>query len=109
MENTYNANIAQGGTNVSGGQKQRISIVRAVCRKLEIYIFDDFFSALDYKTHRVLRSVLRKETAGVTTLIIAQRIGTIIDADKIIVLDEGEIVGMVRIKSLWKIAEFIKK
>ena len=94
MENTYNANIAQGGTNVSGGQKQRISIVRAVCRKLEIYIFDDFFYDLDYKTHRVLRSVLRKETAGVTTLIIAQRIGTIIDADKIIVLDEGEIVGM---------------
>lgn len=94
MENTYKASIAQGGTNVSGGQRQRLSIARAICRKPEIYIFDDSFSALDYKTDRKLRSVLKKETKGSTNLIVAQRIGTIIDADKIIVLDEGKIVGM---------------
>lgn len=93
MDNDYNASIAQGGTNVSGGQKQRLAIARAVCRKPEIYIFDDSFSALDYKTDRTLRSVLKKETAGVTSLIVAQRIGTIMDADQIIVLDEGRIVG----------------
>jgi ATP-binding cassette subfamily B protein len=94
MEDQYEAHIAQGGTNVSGGQKQRIAIARAVYRKPEIYIFDDSFSALDYKTDRVLRSVLKKETSGVTSLIVAQRIGTIRDADKIIVLDEGNMVGM---------------
>ena len=94
MENTYKASIAQGGTNVSGGQRQRLSIARAICRKPKIYIFDDSFSALDYKTDRKLRSVLKKDTKGATNLIVAQRIGTIIDADKIIVLDEGQIVGM---------------
>lgn len=94
MKNTYKASIAQGGTNVSGGQRQRLSIARAICRKPKIYIFDDSFSALDYKTDRKLRSVLKKETKGSTNLIVAQRIGTIIDADKIIVLDEGQIVGM---------------
>lgn len=93
MEDGYEAPIAQGGTNISGGQKQRLAIARAVCRKPEIYIFDDSFSALDYKTDRTLRSVLKKETAGVTSLIVAQRIGTIMDADQIIVLDEGKIVG----------------
>ncbi|WP_313370688.1 ABC transporter ATP-binding protein, partial [Sedimentibacter sp.] len=93
MDGKYEAEIAQGGTNVSGGQKQRLAIARAVCRKPEIYIFDDSFSALDYKTDRVLRSVLKKETSGVTSLIVAQRIGTIMDADQIIVLDEGRIVG----------------
>lgn len=93
MEGQYEALIAQGGANVSGGQKQRLSIARAVCRKPEIYIFDDSFSALDYKTDRVLRSELKKETAGVTSMIVAQRIGTIMDADQIIVLDEGKIVG----------------
>ncbi len=93
MDGQYQAEIAQGGTNVSGGQKQRLSIARAVCRDPEIYIFDDSFSALDYKTDRTLRSVLKKETAGVTNLIVAQRIGTIMDADQIIVLDEGRIVG----------------
>ena len=102
MDNTYDASISQGGTNVSGGQKQRLSIARAVCRKPEIYIFDDSFSALDYKTDRKLRSVLKKETKGVTNLIVAQRIGTIIDADKIIVLDNGEIVGMGTHKELMK-------
>lgn len=93
MEGSYEASIAQGGTNISGGQKQRLAIARAVCRKPEIYIFDDSFSALDYKTDRVLRSALKQETAGVTSLIVAQRIGTIMDADQIIVLDEGKIVG----------------
>jgi ATP-binding cassette subfamily B protein len=78
---------------VSGGQKQRLAIARAICRKPEIYIFDDSFSALDYKTDRILRRELKQETAGITTMIVAQRIGTIMDADQIIVLDEGKIVG----------------
>jgi ATP-binding cassette subfamily B protein len=93
MDGEYGASISQGGTNVSGGQKQRLAIARAICRKPEIYIFDDSFSALDYKTDRVLRSALKKETAGVTSIIVAQRIGTIMGADQIIVLDEGKIVG----------------
>ncbi len=93
MEGGYDARIAQGGSNVSGGQKQRLSIARAVCRHPEIYVFDDSFSALDYRTDRVLRTALKKETAGVTSLIVAQRIGTIMDADRIIVLDEGRVVG----------------
>lgn len=93
MDGEYEASIAQGGSNISGGQKQRLAIARAVCRKPEIYIFDDSFSALDYKTDRILRNVLKKETSGVTSLIVAQRIGTIMDADQIIVLDEGKIVG----------------
>jgi ATP-binding cassette subfamily B protein len=100
MDGGYEASISQGGTNVSGGQKQRLAIARAVCRRPEIYIFDDSFSALDYKTDRVLRSVLKKETAGVTSLIVAQRIGTIMDADQIIVLDEGRIVGKGKHKEL---------
>ena len=93
-EDGFNSIISQGGTNISGGEKQRLSIARAVCRKPEIYIFDDSFSALDYKTDRELRNALKKETAATTNLIVAQRIGTIRDADKIIVLDEGRIVGM---------------
>ncbi|MCD8188103.1 MAG: ABC transporter ATP-binding protein/permease [Ruminococcus sp.] len=94
MPGTYDSPIAQGGTNISGGQKQRLSIARAVYRKPEILIFDDSFSALDYKTDRVLRTALKKETKDVTTLIVAQRIGTIKDADRIIVLDEGKMAGM---------------
>jgi ATP-binding cassette, subfamily B, multidrug efflux pump len=94
MEDQYHAAIAQGGTNISGGQKQRLSIARAVYRGPEIYIFDDSFSALDYKTDRVLRSKLKKETKDATTLIVGQRIGTIKDADRIVVLDEGEVVGI---------------
>jgi ABC-type multidrug transport system, ATPase and permease components len=94
MPETYGSDISQGGTNISGGQKQRLSIARAVCRNPEFYIFDDSFSALDYKTDRALRSALKKETSGVTSFIVAQRIGTIMDADRIIVLDEGKIVGM---------------
>lgn len=90
----YEHFVAQGGTNMSGGQKQRICIARAVCRKPEILIFDDSFSALDYRTDRSLRNSLKKETAGTTNVIVAQRIGTIKDADKIIVLDEGRIAGI---------------
>ena len=101
--------IAQSGTNVSGGQKQRLAIARAVCRRPEIYIFDDSFSALDYKTDRILRSVLKKETAGVTSMIVAQRIGTIMDADQIIVLDEGKVVGCGRHKELLKNCEVYKQ
>ena len=93
MDGTYDAPIAQGGTNVSGGQKQRLSIARAVARKPEILIFDDSFSALDYKTDRTLRSTLQKKTKDTTKLIVAQRISTIKDADQILVLDHGKIVG----------------
>ncbi|AWK52078.1 multidrug ABC transporter ATP-binding protein [Clostridium beijerinckii] len=94
MEKGYDHIIAQGGTNVSGGQKQRLSIARALVRKPEIYIFDDSFSALDFKTDARLRAALKEETAKATVLIIAQRVATVMDADRIIVLDEGEIVGM---------------
>jgi ATP-binding cassette subfamily B protein len=93
MEGGYDADIAQGGKNISGGQKQRLAIARAVCRRPDIYIFDDSFSALDYKTDSVLRKTLKSNTAGITSLIVAQRIGTIMDADQIIVLDEGKVVG----------------
>ena len=92
-DDAYRAHVAQGGTNFSGGQKQRLAIARAVCRRPEIYIFDDSFSALDYKTDRLLRTALKQETGGATSLIVAQRIGTIRDADLIIVLDEGKVVG----------------
>lgn len=94
MGNEYNSEITQGGTNLSGGQKQRLSIARAIARKPMFYIFDDSFSALDYRTDRILRSTLKRETSGVTTFIVAQRIGTIMDADKILVVDKGEIVGI---------------
>jgi len=94
MSEQYHGLVSQGGTNLSGGQKQRLSIARAVCRKPEIYIFDDSFSALDYKTDRLLRSVLKKETADTTSLIVAQRINTIKDADRIVVLDEGSVVDI---------------
>ena len=85
--------IAEGGTNVSGGQKQRLSIARALLIKPEIYIFDDSFSALDFKTDARLRADLKEETKDAITLIVAQRISTIMDADQIIVLNEGKIVG----------------
>ena len=88
------ANVAQGGTNLSGGQKQRLSIARAVCRRPEILLFDDSFSALDYKTDRALRETLARDCAGATRIIVAQRIGTIRDADRIVVLDEGRVAGI---------------
>lgn len=94
MENGVDSPIAQGGTNVSGGQKQRLAIARAVARKPEIFIFDDSFSALDYKTDRKLRTALKKHTKDSTKFIVAQRIGTIKDADKIIVLEKGNMVGI---------------
>ena len=105
IEDTYDGYVAQGGSNLSGGQKQRISIARAIARKPEILIFDDSFSALDYKTDRVLRKTLDKECGGATRLIVAQRIGTIRDADKIIVLDEGKIAGMGKHDELMKNCE----
>ncbi len=86
--------IAQGGTNLSGGQKQRLSIARALVRRPEIYIFDDSFSALDYATDARLRTALRRETTNATVLIVAQRVSTIIDADQIVVLDEGHMVDI---------------
>ncbi len=109
MENTYDGAIAQGGSNISGGQKQRLAIARAVCRKPEIYIFDDSFSALDYKTDRVLRSELKKETSGTTSFIVAQRIGTIKDADCIIVLEKGEVAGMGTHEELLKNCEVYRQ
>ena len=109
MKNTYNGNIAEGGTNVSGGQKQRLNIARAIYKNPEIYIFDDSFSALDYKTDRNLRLELKKQTVDATNIIVAQRIGTIKNADKIIVLDEGEIVGMGTHKELLKICKVYRE
>lgn len=93
MDKKYDAHIAQSGTNISGGQKQRLSIARAIARDPEIYIFDDSFSALDYKTDADLRQALKKHAKGATVLIVAQRIGTIMNADQIIVLDQGKCVG----------------
>ena len=109
MSQTYDAEISQAGANLSGGQKQRLAIARAVCRKPELYVFDDSFSALDYKTDRILRSTLKNETAGVTSLIVAQRIGTIMDADQIIVLNEGSIVGKGTHKELLKTCDVYKE
>lgn len=102
MTNKYESIISQGGTNISGGQKQRLAIARAICRKPEIYIFDDSFSALDYKTDYLLRKELKKYTKDSTILIVAQRIGTIMNADKIVVLDEGNCVGIGTHKELLK-------
>lgn len=100
MENGTDTMMARGGTNVSGGQKQRLSIARAIARDPEIYIFDDTFSALDYKTDSLLRKELKKYTKDATVLIVAQRIGTVMNADKIIVLEDGKIVGMGKHKDL---------
>lgn len=109
MDDKYETQIAQGGTNVSGGQKQRLAIARAIARDPEIYIFDDSFSALDYKTDSVLRRELKNYTKNATSLIVAQRIGTIMNADKIIVLDSGKCVGMGTHKELLKNCEVYKK
>lgn len=92
-QETFETHLAEGGSNLSGGQKQRLSIARAVVKDPDLYIFDDSFSALDYKTDATLRARLKEVTGDSTVLIVAQRVGTIMDADQIIVLDEGEIVG----------------
>jgi len=102
LDEGLNYKIAQGGTNVSGGQRQRLCIARAVVRNPEIFIFDDSFSALDYKTDKILRAALKEKTRHSTKLIVAQRIGTIIDADLIVVLDEGKVVGMGKHQELLK-------
>lgn len=109
LDDNYYSHVAQGGTNLSGGQKQRISIARAIARNPEIYIFDDSFSALDYKTDAKLRKELKKYTENATTLIVAQRIGTIINADKIVVIDEGKCVGMGSHKELLQNCEVYKE
>jgi ATP-binding cassette subfamily B protein len=109
MENTYDGYVAQGGSNLSGGQKQRISIARAIARKPEILVFDDSFSALDYKTDRSLRKTLDEKCKNTTRIIVAQRIGTIRDADKIIVLDKGKIVGMGRHEELMSNCEVYRQ
>lgn len=109
LDNKYNSLVARSGTNLSGGQKQRLSIARAIARNPEIYIFDDSFSALDYKTDYTLRSELKKYTKSATVLIVAQRIGTILNADKIVVLDNGKCVGIGTHKELLKSCEVYKE
>ena len=109
MDKKYESEISRGGTNISGGQKQRLAIARAIARDPEIYIFDDSFSALDYKTDAVLRSELKKYTKDATSMIVAQRIGTIMNADKIVVLEKGECVGIGTHKELLDTCEVYKE
>ncbi len=109
MDGAYDAHIARGGTNISGGQKQRLAIARAIARNPEIYIFDDSFSALDYKTDAILRKELKNYTKDATSIIVAQRIGTIMNADKIIVLDKGVCVGSGTHKELLKNCDVYKE
>lgn len=109
MDDKYDSHIAQSGTNISGGQKQRLAIARAIARNPEIYIFDDSFSALDYKTDSVLRKELKKYTKNATSIIVAQRIGTIMNADQILVLDAGKCVGIGTHKELLKNCEVYKQ
>jgi len=109
MKDGFSSVIAQGGTNVSGGQKQRLSIARALVRRPEVYIFDDSFSALDFKTDARLRAALKKETMDATVLIVAQRVGTVMDADRIIVLDDGQIAGIGGHKELLKTCEVYRE
>ena len=108
-EQQYESPISGGGTNVSGGQKQRLSIARTIAKNPEIYIFDDSFSALDFKTDAALRQALNKHAAKATVLIVAQRISTIMNADNIIVLNEGEIIGSGTHKELLKTCPIYKE
>lgn len=109
MQDGFNSVIAQGGTNVSGGQKQRLSIARALVRKPEIYVFDDSFSALDFKTDAKLRAALKQETRESTVLIVSQRVSTIMDADQIIVLNEGRIAGIGTHRDLMRSSEVYRE
>ncbi|MGE6256404.1 ABC transporter ATP-binding protein [Heyndrickxia sporothermodurans] len=109
MENGYDSTITQGGSNVSGGQKQRLSIARALVRKPDIYIFDDSFSALDYKTDAKLRAALKDETKNATVILVAQRVSTVVDADRIIVLDKGEIAGIGTHKQLLETSDVYRE
>jgi len=109
MPEGFETEISQGGTNVSGGQKQRLSIARAIVRKPEIYVFDDSFSALDFKTDAALRAALRKEIDNATVIIVAQRISSVMDADRILVLDQGRIVGMGAHRELLQTSEVYRE
>jgi ATP-binding cassette subfamily B multidrug efflux pump len=109
MEDGFDSIIAQGGTNVSGGQKQRLSIARALVRRPEIYVFDDSFSALDFKTDARLRAALKKETLDATVFIVAQRVSSVMDADRIIVLDEGRIAGIGTHRELMETSEVYRE
>jgi ATP-binding cassette subfamily B protein len=108
MADGFESAISQGGTNVSGGQMQRLSIARALVRKPEIYVFDDTFSALDFKTDAKLRAALKGETRDSTVIIVAQRVSTVIDADQIIVIDDGRTVGIGTHEELMKTCEVYK-
>ena len=105
----YDSPVSQGGTNVSGGQKQRLSIARAIARDPEIFIFDDSFSALDFKTDKTLRQALKEHTGNATTIIVAQRISTILGADQILVLDEGRMAGLGTHRELMKNCEVYRQ
>jgi ATP-binding cassette subfamily B protein len=109
MAGGYDAVISQGGANLSGGQKQRLSIARALVRKPSIYLFDDSFSALDFKTDARLRAALKDETTEATVIIVAQRVSTVMDADRIIVLDEGKVAGIGNHKELMKSSEVYRE
>ena len=109
MKEGFKSDISQGGTNVSGGQKQRLSIARALVRRPEIYVFDDSFSALDFKTDARLRAALKKETAAATVILVAQRVSTVMDADRIIVLEDGKIVGIGNHRELIKNCEVYRE
>jgi ATP-binding cassette, subfamily B, multidrug efflux pump len=109
MSHGFASAIAQGGMNVSGGQKQRLSIARAVVRRPEIYIFDDSFSALDFRTDARLRAALQDEVRDATVFIVAQRVSTVMDADRIIVLDEGRIAGIGNHRALMNTCEVYRE
>lgn len=109
MKDSYDTMLSEGGLNLSGGQKQRLSIARALVRRPEIYVFDDSFSALDFKTDSLLRAALKKETNDATVIIVAQRVGTVMDADRIIVLDEGKIAGIGTHKELMSSCEIYRE
>ena len=109
MDGNFNAILAQGGRNLSGGQKQRIAIARALIRKPEIYIFDDSFSALDFKTDAALRLALKKEACDATVIIVAQRVSTVMDANRIIVLNDGKIAGIGKHSELMNTCDIYKE